>query len=193
MAILDRMVRRRRFKLAYLLGSLLLLTASLHAPTAYSAPGDPPSGSPAGSVYELPLEQGRADGAPKGGGGTGFSGGGESTDGGSGSASGGAPGQSEAGSLYRTENNFGSSSRVPGLAATDTRSSGSSAGGAGAAAGGTAGSGSGASRGAIAGGAVAAETADTGNTSIPAGLILLGGIGLLAVAVGIFSRRFSRG
>lgn len=187
------MARRRRLKLAYLLVSLLLLAASLHAPTAYSAAGDPPSGSPAGAVYQLPLEQGRSDAAPKGGGGTaatttggeaGASGGGETA------GSAGGAGTSESGSLYRTENNFGSSSHVPGVASTGSPTGGSggpgtAGGGAGAAAGGAAGA-------AIAGGAVAAETADTGNTSVGAGIVLIAAIALLAVAVGVLSRRFRR-
>jgi hypothetical protein len=179
-AILGWMLRRRRSKFAYLLVSLLILPASLHAPTAYSAPGDPPSGSPAGAVYQLPLEQGRSDAAPKGSGGTGAvppEGGG----GGSGSSATGGAQPSESGSLYRTENNFGSSSHVPGVA--------SAGGGSGAAGGG----GSGAGSAAIGGGAVAAETADSGNTSVTAGIVLIAAIALLAVAVGVFSRRFSRG
>jgi hypothetical protein len=160
-----------------LLGSLLLLAASLHAPTAYSAPGDPPSGSPAGAVYELPLQQGRADGAPKGPGG----------------GAGGGSGQSEAGSTYRTENNFGSSSHVPGVAGGGAGNSGGGAGGSGGAGSGDAANGGGASDGNASGAnaAVAAETADTGNTSVSAGIVLLGAIGLLAAAVGILSRRFS--
>jgi hypothetical protein len=186
MAILDRMARRRGLKSAYLFGSLLLLAASLHPSTAYSAPGDPPTGSPAGAVYQLPLEQGRSDAAPKGGGGTGAT----ADEGGSGSAAGtaggsGSGGAGESGSLYRTENNFGSSSHVPGVATAGRTGAAGSAGG-------TAGGGSGGTgRAAIAGGVVAAETADTGNTSIPAGIALLGGIALLALGVGLLSRRFA--
>ncbi|HEX6665107.1 MAG TPA: hypothetical protein VF081_00750 [Solirubrobacterales bacterium] len=178
-----------------MIGSLLLLTASLHAPTAYAAPGDPPSGSPAGAVYQLPLEQGRADGAPKGSGGTGAGSGGEgggttqsSTGATRGSGGGGAVEQGEAASLYRSENNFGSSSHVPGLAATGKAGGGGATGtGASADAGGA-----GVAGAAIAGSAVAAETSDAGNTSIPASVVLLGAIALLAVAVGVLSRRFAR-
>jgi hypothetical protein len=188
------MVRRRRLKVAYLLGSLLLLAASLHAPTAYSAPGDPPSGSPAGSVYQLPLEAGRSDAAPKGGGGTtagggessggggsggsGSAGGGGGQGGGSGGAAGGASATGESGSLYRSENNFGSSSHVPGVARTGT------GGGAGGAA-------SGEGEKAPPSGAVAAQTADTGNASVPAAIALIGGIVVLALGVGLFSRRLA--
>lgn len=180
MAILAWMARRHRSKFAYLLVSLLLLPATLHSPTAYSAAGDPPSGSPAGAVYQLPLEQGRSDAAPKGSGGTGAvpSGGGGGNEGGGG---GGAE-PSDSGSLYRTENNFGSSSHVPGVASTGRGSDG--AGGSGSA-GAAAGTGA-----AIAGGAVAAETADTGNTSVTAGIVLIAAIALIAVAAGFLSRRF---
>lgn len=59
---------------------------------------DPSAGSPAGSVYELPVDGGRQDAAPRGG------------DGGS-STTAGLP---DEGSLYRSENNFGTSSQVPG-------------------------------------------------------------------------------
>jgi molecular chaperone DnaK len=180
-------------KAAYLLGSLLLLAASLHPPTAYSAPGDPPSGSPAGAVYQLPLEQGRSDAAPKGNGGTGAEAGGDTGGRAAGADStGSATGADESGSLYRSENNFGSSSRVPGVAAA--RANGSSRGNASgaAAAGGQSAGSAGAGSAAIAGGVIAAETADTGNTSIPASIVLLGAIALLAVAVGILSRRYAR-
>jgi hypothetical protein len=174
---------------AYLLGSLLLLAASLHPPTAYSAPGDPPSGSPAGAVYQLPLEQGRSDAAPKGGGGTSVdAGGGSAAEGGSG-GSGSSAEPSQPGSLYRSENNFGSSSHVPGVASAGAGAAGGGSGGNGRAAGG---SGSGAAGAAIAGGAIAAQTSDNGNTSVVAGIVLLCAIALLAVAVGVASRRISR-
>jgi hypothetical protein len=74
-------------------------------PQAAAAPSDPPAGSPSGAVYELPVERGRNDAAPQGDSGDDDSGGigasGSSPSGGS-------------GSLYRSENNFGSSSQVPG-------------------------------------------------------------------------------
>lgn len=188
MSILVWMLRRRRPKVAYLLGSLLLLSASLHAPTAYAAPGDPPTGSPAGSVYTLPLEQGRADGAPKGGGGTG-----------AGNVGGGGSAPGETGSFYRSENNFGSSSHVPGLAAVGA---GIAGGGGPGGPGGTGGPGPGAGAGggtgaggvagagaAIAGSAAAAHATDAGNTSISASVVLIAAIALLAAAVGVLSRR----
>lgn len=171
------MLRRRQRRSVYLLGSLLLLAPSLHAPTAYSAPGDPPSGSPAGAVYELPLQGGRADAAPK-------------LSGGEGSGTGSA-GQGEAASLYRTENNFGSSSQVPGLAAAGTGAADGAAGGAAANAGDGSGSAGGIAAGAIAGTADGAPVADAGNTSVTAGIVLLAAIGLLAAGAGVLSRRFS--
>jgi hypothetical protein len=189
------MARRRRLKVAYLLGSLLLLGASLHAPTAYAAAGDPPSGSPAGAVYELPLEQGRADGAPKGSGGTGAGaggGGGSTVQGGGGDSTG---EQGEAGSLYRSENNFGSSSQVPGVAAAGVGvdGGGGGGGGAGSLGGAAAGGVAGAAGAAIAGAAVANRVPDAGNTSVSASIVLLGAVALLAAAVGVLSRRFSGG
>jgi hypothetical protein len=168
-------------RLAYLLGSLLVLSASLHAPTAYSAIGDPPTGSPAGAVYELPLERGRSDGAPK-------TGGGPSGEGGAGGAAGGA-GSGEAASLYRSENNFGSSSRVPGVAAVGAAGVGAAAVGAAAVGAGT-GSDDGADRPGAAGALARSEIAGAGNTSISANLALLGVIALLALAIGVLTRRF---
>jgi len=59
---------------------------------------DPSAGSPAGTVYELPVDKGRTDASPE-------------KKGGSGDDDGGGTG---GGSLYRSENNFGTSARVPG-------------------------------------------------------------------------------
>lgn len=168
------------------MSSLLLLTASLHPATAYSAPGDPPSGSPAGAVYQLPLQQGRSDAAPGGAGGTAAGGGGGG-----------------AGSLYRTENNFGSSSRVPGLAAGAAGAVGAAgAAGAAGAVGNSAGSGPGSGSSAAENGAGATPdgqgegealragaAADEGNTSVAAGFVLVAAIGLLAAGAGALSRR----
>jgi hypothetical protein len=174
---------------------MLLLAASLHPATAYSAPGDPPSGSPAGAVYQLPLEQGRSDAAPKGNGGTGADAGGSDTgEGGSGGgASGGGNGgggaaQGESSSLYRSENNFGSSSQVPGATAAGKSGGSAGAGEAGGSGGGGSASGGSAAK---AGNAASAETTDTGNTSVPASIVLLGTIALLAAGVGVLSRRFA--
>lgn len=124
--------------------------------------GDPSAGSPAGAVYELPFEKGRRDAAPKGAGhaGAGVTG----TDGSS--ADGTATGtEGTDGSLYRTENNFGSSSRVPG-------SSDAGAGG---------------GEEAIAG-ALAADS-DAGDPSPARGYGLLGLIALAGAALGLAMRR----
>ena len=86
---------------------------------AQSLPSDPEADSPSGVVYELPVDRARKDAAPKrrsspGGGGSesdGGSTGGGSGDGGS-SGDGAAAGESEL--SIRSENNFGTSSNVPG-------------------------------------------------------------------------------
>jgi hypothetical protein len=77
------------------------VVASLLVPSGSSmaqTPIDPPAESPAGTVYELPVDKGRSDAAPGG-------------KGGDGGAQSGPLGN---GSLYRSENNFGTSAQVPG-------------------------------------------------------------------------------
>ena len=74
---------------------------------------DPPAGSPAGTVYELPVDKGRSDGAPSG-----------SRGAGSGD---GAEGPLGEGSFYRSENNFGASSIVPGTSAAKSQDSAAAA------------------------------------------------------------------
>lgn len=177
-----------------LIAAALLCALLLHAPAAYGAAGDPSTGSPAGAVYVLPLEQGRSDAAPKGGlllPGAG---------GGGGGPGGGAGGGGE--SLYRSENNFGSSSRVPGLAAVGAGiAAGAAAGGKGAGAAGNgsaSGGGAGGTAPASSGAGSAAEVAaaervaDSGNTSVSASIALLAAIGLAAIAVGTLSARAAR-
>jgi hypothetical protein len=56
------------------------------------APEDPAAGSPSGTIYEIPLDQGRADAAPRHGG----------------------SGTAQPSSPIRSQNGFGSSSTVPG-------------------------------------------------------------------------------
>ena len=88
-------------------------------------PSDPEADSPSGVVYELPLDRARRDSAPRRGerngrrrggadrdGGRGDGGAGGQTDGGSG---GGGPAPGREPTSIRSENNFGSSSEVPGL------------------------------------------------------------------------------
>lgn len=173
---------------------VLLLTLLAHGAAAYGAstpasPGDPPTGSPSGAIYQLPFEKGRADAAPKGGGGT--SAPGESGAAGGGSGAGGASGGGGEGeaSLYRSENNFGSSSRVPG-----NPSAADNAGGGGGSETGSAGAGGGNGAGAIITGAAAgaAHATDSGNTSPAANIALLCVIGLIAGGVGIFAVRANR-
>jgi hypothetical protein len=185
------MVKRPGLICGALLASLLL-----HAAAAYGAPGDPEAGSPSGGVYELPLEAGREDAAPGSGGTTApETGGGGGTGQGSGSGEGGgeaAGGEGEeAGSNYRSENNFGSSSQVPGTGAGGAGTGGAAAGAAG-------GGGSGDGAGGAAGGGggsgaeldpTAAEVPDTGNTSVAGNLALLATILVLAALVGVFVAR----
>ena len=99
-------------------------------------PSDPEADSPSGVVYELPFDRARRDAAPRRGerngrrrggadrdGGRGDGGAGGQTDGGSGGGpegqtdgdSGGGPAPGRDPTSIRSENNFGSSSRVPGL------------------------------------------------------------------------------
>jgi len=82
-------------------------------------PSDPEADSPSGVVYELPFDRVRRDAAPRRGerngrrraGSRGDGGAGGQTDGGSGGGP--APGREP--TSIRSENNFGSSSEVPGL------------------------------------------------------------------------------
>ena len=99
-------------------------------------PSDPEADSPSGVVYELPFDRARRDAAPRRGerngrrrggadrdGGRGDGGAGGQTDGGSGGGpggqtdgdSGGGPAPGRDPTSIRSENNFGSSSQVPGL------------------------------------------------------------------------------
>jgi hypothetical protein len=178
---------------------LAVLSVALlaHAGAAYGASTqaeDPPAGSPAGAIYELPLERGRAEAAPKGGGGTTATS--DSDADGDGKAGAGTEragageespspagdeGASEEASLYRSENNFGSSSQVPGAPPDG---------------GGDASTGSDRSDGGatidVAQGRAAAEAADSGNTSPAANIALLGAIALIALGCGVLVRRSGR-
>jgi hypothetical protein len=157
---------------------LLLLGLLAHPAAAYAAPGDPAPGSPSGAIYELPFEQGRSDAAPKGGAG----------------AAGGE------GSHYRSENNFGSSSQVPGSPAAgdagtadangvDGGPNDAGAGGPNSNSGGGGGGGA-ASEGSTANAGI--EVADTGNTSPAATFALLAAIGAVAVGIGTLTARGNR-
>jgi hypothetical protein len=75
---------------------------------------DPHASSPAGAVYEIPLQTARQDAAPHRHSGNGHAGGGTvgGTPGGGGSGGGGTDPQ---GSEIKSENGYGASSKVPGL------------------------------------------------------------------------------
>ncbi len=85
--------------------AVLVATATGPAP-ASAQTGDPEQGSPSGVIYEIPLDNARRDAAPtRSGGEKGGSGGGTTTDSGGGLTS-----------QIRSENGFGSSATVPGVA-----------------------------------------------------------------------------
>jgi len=163
---------------------LLALGCLLHAGAAYGAPGDPEAGSPSGSVYELPLESARSDAAPGGGGTTAPAPASPDSGAGGGSTAEGEGGEGgEGSSYYRSENNFGSSSEVPGTAKADNDPSG---GGGGGAAGG--GSGGGAASSDLTAQNTSAPV-DTGNTSVGRNLALLAAIAALAAGLGALAMR----
>jgi hypothetical protein len=177
--------------------ALVFLPLLCHAGPAYganaSSPSDPSAGSPAGAVYQLPFEEGRSDGAPKGTGGTGAPGGGPG--GGSGGGSGtGAAGGGEGGepSTYRSENNFGSSSQVPGVGSGGSggggENGGSGSGQGGSGAGGSTDGGSSDPNSTLG----VAELTDSGNTSPAANIGLLLLIVLVAGGVGYVTMRSRR-
>jgi hypothetical protein len=184
--------------------AVLLLALLPHAGAAYgastSAVGDPPTGSPAGAVYELPFERGRAEAAPKGSGGTDAPGAERDGGGGDGSPAGGGGGDSqgagpsgggatepaeaaaaeaaeEEGSLYRSENNFGSSSHVPGTPQAGSDGSSPAAGA------------SSEAEESLAQGREAAQVGDAGNTSPATNIALLGVIALIALGSWAAMRR----
>lgn len=78
--------------------AIVIAAVILPGPTSLAQTGnDPSAGSPPGTIYELPVDKGRADAAP-----------------GRGSAGGEDAGPLGEGSFYRSENNFGTSAVVPG-------------------------------------------------------------------------------
>lgn len=187
----------RRFLSFLPICGLLLASLLLHAGAAYGAPGDPEAGSPSEGIYELPLEKGREDAAPGSGGTTAPGGGGGEGEGG-GTSPGSEGGEEESSSNYRSENNFGSSSQVPGagdaaVGAPGTNGKGDGSGSA------SAGVGTGGDAGGAAGDSgegretkvaqTSAEVPDTGNTSVAGNLALLAAILVLAAAVGVVARR----
>jgi hypothetical protein len=169
--IQGKTIARPRLATALATSALVLLPATAAAQTL--DPGAPSPGTPQANQYEIPVQAGRHDAAPpraqhkSGGGGR---------------------------SLYRSENNFGSSSVVPG----DPGGGGGPSGGAGA---GGSGSGGGGVAGAVAGTAAGAATAatandqnplDTGSPSTSAAYTTLPLIIALGVVIGIVGVRMRR-
>jgi hypothetical protein len=115
----------------------LLIAAFGSAPAVAQTKTDPDADSPAAAQYQLPLDAARKDAAPRPSGGSKSKRGAAATGGDSGDGSGGgtppANGNSTSPSTLRSENGFGSSSKVPGVAdavkgGTGSRSSTNSAG-----------------------------------------------------------------
>ncbi|HSD24444.1 MAG TPA: hypothetical protein VLB79_08975 [Solirubrobacterales bacterium] len=158
---------RPRRAIAFVVASLLLLPSAAAAQT-----GDPSIGTPQANQYEIPVQAGRHDAAPP------------KDRGGSGG-----------GSLYRSNNNFGSSSVVPG----DPGGGGGPAGGAGAGGGGggVAAGAAGAGAAGAAGVAAAANSndqnpLDTGSPSTGAAYTTLPLIIILGIVIGIAGVRMRR-
>jgi hypothetical protein len=116
---------------------LSLVSAVLMAVPAGSAaqgvPSDPEADSPSGVVYEIPVEQARQDAAPKrtrrsdgpsGTAGAGSGGSSGSSGSGGGGTSSGADASHTKQTSIRSENNFGTSSKVPGASGGGGRSLG---------------------------------------------------------------------
>lgn len=152
---------RSRWALALPAASLLLLPSAAAAQTA----GDPSIGTPQANQYQIPVQAGRHDAAPPK-----------------------DQGSTGGGSLYRSNNNFGSSSVVPG---DPGGGGGGPAGGAGAGGGG--GSGAAAAGAAGAAGVAAAASSndqnplDTGSPSTSAAYTTLPLIIILGIVIGIAS------
>ena len=159
---------RPRLALGLVAGAFALLPSAAAAQT-----GDPSLGTPQANQYEIPVQAGRHDAAPPK----------DRGDGGG-------------GSLYRSNNNFGSSSVVPG----DPGGGGPAGGAGGAGAGGGGGGGGGGVAGVAAGaaGAGVAATADdqnpldTGSPSTSAAYTTLPLIIALGIVIGIAGVRMRR-
>ena len=131
---------------------------------------DPAAGSPPRAVYQIPLEGGRSDAAPR-----------KRSEETAPSAGGGNDGSggSSSGSVYRSENDFGSSSQVPGAQGRgDDVLSGASA-----------------DKGTTSKAAAAIPApapADDGDTSVPTAVWLLALIAVSGVVIGIKAVRSAR-
>ena len=102
----------RRISVLSVVSAVLMAVPSVAA--GQGAPSDPEADSPSGVVYEIPAEQGREDAAPKDRTRQSQGGRGGSQAGGDPSAGGATPETS-----IRSENNFGTSSNVPGAGSED--------------------------------------------------------------------------
>jgi len=107
-------------KLAVLVAALIAAPAQVAS--AQAPPTDPDAATPAGSIYQLPLDQARVDAAPKRNAAGATSPGTRASSGSGGSQTG-----ANQASALRSENGFGSSSVVPGAEPRD-RTAGSGAG-----------------------------------------------------------------
>jgi hypothetical protein len=158
---------RSRVAIALAATGLLLLPSAAAAQT-----GDPSPGTPQANQYEIPVQAGRHDAAPP-----------KNQN----------QGNSGNGSLYRSNNNFGSSSVVPG-------DPGGGGGGGGPAGGAGASGGGGSAAGAVGPGATAAGAAaasghnvlDTGSPSTSAAFTTLPLIIALGILIGIVGVRMRR-
>lgn len=139
------------------------LTASFLATGLASAQvsTDPPPGSPPGRVYELPVDTGRKDAAPRGG----------------------ESGSNSSGSNFRSENNFGTSASVPGAPGGGGGNGGSGSGGSGGS------GGPGQAGGDTGSGLERAASLDTGNPSAGGGYALLIVVALGGVLLGVAAAR----
>lgn len=99
-------------KLAVLVA--IFVTALVPSASAQGPTTDPDAATPAGAIYQLPLDQARVDAAPKRPGSANANAGDGGGDGGS-SGSGGSSTGNVPTSALRSENGFGSSSVVPGV------------------------------------------------------------------------------
>jgi hypothetical protein len=97
----------RAFSICFVVSVVLMAMPT--GASAQSLPSDPDAGSPAGKVYELPVDRARKDAAPR-------QGSSQPDDGGS-TESSGDTGQADP--SIRSENNFGTSSSVPGVERRD--------------------------------------------------------------------------
>lgn len=157
--------------------ALVVLWAPASAVAQEPRATDPTPGSPSGTIYHLPVDTGRSDAAPHP---VGKNGGG----GGSTSGSTASPDdEGTPGALYRSNNNFGTSSQVPGVAsggAAGKNGSESTAAGGGSGGSDTPGTDQSVN---------VAGAADTGEVSEPLTFGLLAGIIAAGVVLGLGLRR----